>query len=218
MKSVTVLLGDDQPIFLAGIRGILSLNPSLEIVGEVHTAERLSALVKEYLPDLVISDASLPGADLSTTIRMLKQETLTVKFLLIAEEATEEPLFKFLEVGIDGYALKDDPPEILVQAVLAVIQGGMWISPMLIRHLITAAIPPCHSSCRQSSTLGMLSKREQEILRLLAMGMENCEIADTLCITKRTVQNHVSTVYQKLCVKGRSQAVLYAIKAGLVRY
>ncbi len=214
---VTVLLADDQPIFCVGIRGILSLNTCLKIVAEAHSTEQLLLLAREHLPDLMISDANLPLAELLEVLQTLKQEAPQTKVLLISEEANEDHLHKFLEIGIDGYALKEDPPEHLVQAVQIILQGGMWISPKLIRHMLTAVLPPCQSH-RQSISLNTLSRREQEILRLLAMGMENCEIADSLCITKRTVQNHVSTVYQKLCVKGRSQAILFAIKEGVVKH
>lgn len=215
--SVTVLLADDQPIFCAGIRGILSLNTCLQIVAEARSSQQLLMMAREHAPNLVISDANLPQAELFQALRTLKDEMPTTRVLLISEESSEELLYKFLDVGIDGYVLKEEPSELLVQAVQTILQGGMWISPRLIRHMLALAMPPCRSNNRQSISFNILSRREQEILRLIAMGMENCEIADTLCITKRTVQNHVSTVYQKLCLKSRSQAILYAIKEGIVK-
>lgn len=218
MDSVSVLLADDHPIFLEGIGTILAMIESVKIVGRAYSANQLLTLAKHYQPDLVISDAGMPLADMAQTIFALKEETPQTRIIVIAEEESEEYVLKLLGAGIDGYTLKEDSPEMLVQAVQTVLQGGMWISPKSIKQIVGTLLPSCPNGRSTQSTLQMLSKREQEVLRLLAMGMENCEIADALCITKRTVQNHVSTVYQKICVKSRSQAILYAIKQGLVKY
>jgi two-component system, NarL family, response regulator DegU len=218
MDSMNVLLADDHPIFLAGIKGILALDPSIHIVAEAHCAAQLLLLAEKYLPDLVISDAYMPRADTATVIQSLKEQWPGMKILIISESDEEEKVLKLLASGIDGYTLKEDSPELLLQAVREVMKGGMWLSPRLIKQFLGYLFVPCSELVADKTMSKILSKREQEVLKLVAMGLENCEIADSLCITKRTVQNHVSAVYQKLSIKSRSQAVLYAIRQGVVKH
>ena len=148
----------------------------------------------------------------------LKERWPQIKILILSNICGEEEVLRYLASGIDGYALKEDHPELLFQAIREVMKGGVWLSPRLIKQILGYLFTPCFVPMIDKTASQILSRREQEILKYIAMGLENDEIADILCITKRTVQNHVSSIYQKLSIKNRSQAVLYAIRQGLVKH
>jgi DNA-binding NarL/FixJ family response regulator len=216
VDCINVLIADDHPIFLSGIRGILARNASIRIVAEANSAEQMLAQVEMQSPHLIISDAHMPPADMATTVCTIKGQFSDIHILMISAYDNDERLFGLLNAGISGYMLKEDTPELLLQAIREIEQGGMWFSPRLLRRVLIPVFTQRHISAADNAIVSTLSKREQEVLALVSKGLENWEIADQLCITKRTVQNHVSTIYQKLCVKSRSQAVLYAIRKGLV--
>ncbi len=216
MDCIRVLIADDHPIFLSGIRAILAHNAAVQVVAEANSAEQLLAQAEIQLPDLIISDAHMPPADMASAVCMIKARFPDIHILMISAYDNDERLFSLLNAGISGYMLKEDTPDLLLQAVQAIEQGGMWFSPRLMKRVLVPVFTQRHISTADNAIVGTLSKREQEVLALLSRGLENWEIADQLCITKRTVQNHVSTIYQKLCIKSRSQAVLYAIREGLV--
>lgn len=216
MDCINVLIADDHPIFLSGIKGVLAQNPSIHIVAEASSAGRMLAQVGMQLPHLIISDAHMPPDDMTTTVCTIKAQFPDIHFLIISAYDSDEQLFRFLNAGINGYILKEDAPELLLQAIQAIEQGGMWFSPRLMKRVLIPVFTQRHMHTSNDAIVDTLSKREREVLALISKGLENWEIADQLCITKRTVQNHVSTIYQKLYIKSRSQAVLYAIRQGLV--
>ncbi len=218
MECINVLLADNHPIFLAGIRGILAHDPSIHVVAETQCTTQLLPLAEKFLPDLIICGAFTPPATSTTTIQTLKEQRPEIKILIISEIDEKEIVLQFLALSIDGYILKEDDPNLLLQAIQEVMKDGIWLSPRLIKQLLGCLFTPYTTSITEMILPPVLSKREMEVLRLVAMGFENNEIANTLCITKRTVQNHVSAIYQKLNIKSRSQAVLYAIRQGMVKY
>src|SRR6266436_6212306 len=172
MDSVNVLLANDHPIFLAGLKGILALDPSIHIIAEAHCAAQLVLLTEKYLPDLLISDACMPHADLATITHRLKEQWPRMKILIISESDEEEKVLKLLASGIDGYTLKEDSSELLLQAVREVMNGGLWLSPRLIKQLLSHLFVPCSQSITDKTISKVLSKREQEVLRLVATGLE----------------------------------------------
>lgn len=218
MNHINVLLADDHPIFLKGIREILTKDPSIHIVAETHCATQLLSIVEKFRPDLVICDASMPPTDMRAVIQTLKMQWPETRTLIISEIDEEEKILEFLSLGIDGYMLKKDNPDLLFLAVKEVMAGGVWLSPRLIKQLLGCLFTPFAISITGKMASKLLSRREREVLKLVATGLENDKIADRLCITKRTVQNHVSIIYKKLNITSRSHLFFYALQQGILSH
>jgi two-component system response regulator DegU len=163
---------------------------------------------------VLVLDVNLPGLDGVEVTRRLRDEGATTAILVLTVHDDRGTVFGLLESGATGYVLKDEALETLADAVRAVARGESWLSPSVARQVVHRAIRESPSSPEPEPF--PLTPRETEVLYLLAQGLDNAAIAERLVVTKRTVQNHVSSIYGKLNVDSRTQAALYAIRQGLV--
>jgi len=209
----TVVIIDDHPIVRAGMRAILDSAGDIDILGEgVNGADALR-LVNEHDPDVLALDVSLPDMNGVAVTRTLRQQGARTAILILTVHNDPQTIFGLLESGAVGYVLKDEALETLVNAVRAAARGETWLSPAVASQVVRRAVAGSASDATEA--LSALTPREVEVLRLIARGLDNTAIAQELCLTKRTVQNHISNIYGKLGVASRAEAVLLAIRNGL---
>jgi DNA-binding NarL/FixJ family response regulator len=213
MSRIRVLIADDQPLARAGFKAVLEATRTIEVVAEAENGEQAVDLVRRHDPDLVLMDIRMPGMDgIEATRRMPRQ-----KVLILTTFGLDEYIIEALRAGASGFLLKDAPVDELVRAVRAVAAGDAQLSPAVTKRLLEqvarrlpAAMP------RDTGSLAELTAREREVLRLMAVGMSNAEIAAALIVSEPTVKTHVSSVLQKLGLRDRVQAVIYAYENGLI--
>lgn len=224
MSSIRVLVADDHPIVRAGIRGVLSGETDLLLVGEVGHGAEIAAAVTNTSPDVLVLDLNMPGLpDPAALTSRLKQTHPHLKILVLSAHDEEELIVGLLEAGASGYALKDEMEQTLVHALRQVARGSSWftqkVAEVLARRLV-GADESLEAELRARDPSGphaVLTPREVEILALIGSGASNPEIAAHLNISERTVRAHATHIYTKLALRGRTDAVLYAIRHGLVR-
>jgi NarL family two-component system response regulator LiaR len=204
-----VVIVDDHAVVRRGLRAFLELQPDIEVVGEAAdgaTAEQISASVR---PDLVLMDLVMPGSDGIATIRRLRAAHPGTAVLVLTSYVDDVHVFAALEAGAAGYLLKDVQPDELVRAIRQVRQGGTALHPKVASRLVQHTAQP--------SSFTDFTPRERDVLRLLAEGFANKEIAHRLSVSEKTVKTHVSNILQKLGVADRTQAALLAVRRGLVQ-
>lgn len=207
---VTVVLIDDHPIVRAGMRAILDAADDVAVVGEGASGADALSLTEQHRPDVLVLDVNLPDiSGLEVTRRLRARQTQTA-ILVLTAHADPSLVMGLLESGAIGYVLKDEALETLLSAIRAAAAGQSWLSPPIARQVIKRAVGQ-----PASSPIDELTPRELDVLRLLAQGLDNATIARRLCVTTRTVQNHVSVIYSKLGVTSRTEAALCAIRSGL---
>ncbi len=212
---VRVLIVDDHAFFRAGVRSVLTEH-GFEVVGEAGDAEAGVALAARRSPDAILMDLNMPGASGVEATRRLAADGITAPVVVLTVSATEEDLLAALEAGAAGYLLKSAPPGEIVGSIRAAIAGEAPLSPRVARHLVerTRARPgrvEPHSGVEQE-----LSEREVDVLRLLADGLDNTQIAQELHLSPATVKRHVSAILTKLGVTNRVQAAIHGVQLGLV--
>lgn len=210
-ESIRVLIADDHPVVRAGIKTMIEKEPDLSVVGEIAAGDRVETLTLQWRPDVLVLDVNMPGLDPVAATRSLKKHRPTLNILVLTAYDDDAYVTGLLSAGATGYLLKEEALDTLVAAVRAVARGDSWLSQRVAGRLARKAITPS-----QAAPAGPLTSREREVLRLLALGLSNDGIADRLYIAKRTVQNHVSNIYSKLDLDSRAEAVLYAIRHGIV--
>ena len=211
----TVVVVDDHPVVRAGMRALLESARDLNVLAEGSTGAQALELVVRHRPDVLVLDVNLPDLSGLEVARRLQTRGDTPAILILSVRDDRETIFELLESGAAGYVLKDEAPERLVRAVRVVARGESWLSPSVARQVIDRAVTP--KGAPSEEVLEPLTPRENEVLSLLAQGLDNAAIAERLVVTKRTVQNHVSTIYSKLGVSSRTQAALYALRHGLAQ-
>ncbi len=210
-KPVRVLIADDHPLVRAGIKTMIEKEHDLCVVGEIATGDRVETLTRQWRPDVLLLDVNMPGLDPVAATRSLKKHRPALNILVLTAYDDDAYVTGLLSAGATGYLLKEEALDTLVAAIRAVAKGDSWLSQRVAGRLARKAIAPSHATPAEP-----LTSREREVLRLLALGLSNDRIADRLCIAKRTVQNHVSNTYGKLDLDSRAEAVLYAIRHGIV--
>ncbi len=209
----TVVIVDDHPIVRAGMRTVLSAARDITIVAEGATGADALRLVAEHQPDVLVLDVNLPDVNGIEITRRLRAQNVSAAILVLTVHHDRQTVLGILEAGARGYVLKDDALETLTAAVRTVASGECWLSTSVARQVVERVT---HPPGRALPSLP-LTPREIEILCLLAQGLDNARIAQQLVITTRTVQNAVSTIYNKLGVTSRTEAALVAIRHGLVQ-
>lgn len=214
-RRIRVLLADDQALMRAGFRMILAGEPDLEVVGEAADGAQAIALTAQHHPDVVLMDVQMPGTDgLAATGRITAESPCAV--IILSTFDREDYLFAALQAGACGFLLKNASPEDLVQAVRIVARGDAMLAPELTRRLLdrfTGRAGPV----QRPDLLDRLTDREGDVLRLLATGASNAEIAAQLYVGEATVKTHVSRILAKLGLRDRIQAVVFAYETGVVR-
>jgi DNA-binding NarL/FixJ family response regulator len=212
MKRIRVLVADDQAMMRAGFRMILEAQPDIEVVGEASDGVQAVEAAARLRPDVVLMDIRMPRLDGVEATRRLAGH----KVLILTTFGLDEYIVDTLRAGASGFLLKDAPPEELVKAVRVVAAGDALLSPAVTRRLLDRVVPRLDRPERESpAALSELTDREREVLRLLAQGLSNREIADRLVVGEATVKTHVSHVLMKLGLRDRVQAVVLAYEVGL---
>ncbi|MFW6640971.1 LuxR C-terminal-related transcriptional regulator [Nocardiopsis algeriensis] len=217
--SATVLLVDDQPLVRAGFRMILESAPHLSVVGELSDARRAPAEAASLLPDVVLLGVH---ADSAAGLRAVREITgrprspgHRARVVVLSNSDRDEHLAEALRAGASGFLLKDMRPGELVSAVETVARGGCVVSPQLLGRLLERLAPLLPPA--EARPPGPLTERENEVLRLVARGWSNAEIAEHLVLGETTVKSHVGRILTKLGLRDRVQAVVHAYESGLVR-
>jgi two-component system, NarL family, response regulator LiaR len=210
-SPIRVLIADDHAILRKGIRALLGTEPDIEVVGETADGLETVAQAKTLGPDVILMDLVMPKMDGIEATRQITAEQPGVRILVLTSFAADDKVFPAIKAGALGYILKDSGPAELVQAIHQVYRGQPSLEPSVALKMLQEL---SHSPERPP-TPDPLSEREMEVLRLLAQGKSNREIAEQLVITELTVRTHVSNILGKLHLASRTQAALYALKEGL---
>lgn len=211
--TIRILIADDEELVRTGLQMILRAEASLEVVGEARDGEEAVVLAKRLQPDVVLMDIRMPRLDgLEATRRIRESDGPRVVVLTTFD--LDEHVFRALRAGASGFLLKDTPATQLIAAIRAVAAGDALLSPSVTRRLIEAFIGRPEVSVR--GRLDELTPREEEVLRLMARGLSNAEIAVELTVGEATIKTHVARVLSKLGVRDRVQAVVAAYEGGMV--
>jgi len=213
---ISILLADDQALFREALRNLISLQADLEVVGEAADGEEALKLAKELRPDVVLMDLQMPGMSGVEATRRLQSDQCACRVIALTTFGDDQYVFDCLRAGAVGYLLKDVPSENLFAAIRAAARGESFLQPSVTSRVLAEFTRLSGQSPPASAGLiEPLSDRECEILRLIARGSSNREIADALFITEGTVKNHITNILSKLDVRDRTQAALKARELGV---
>ena len=215
--SIRVLICDDQPLVRAGFRTILGSKGDIEVVGEAENGADAVTLAERRRPDVILMDIRMPVLDGVEATRRLVAAGTSARILVLTSFDLDEYVHAAIRAGASGFLLKDVTPAKLLEAIRVVAGGDALLAPSVTRRLLerfATTLPPGEDS---SDALAELTSRETEVLRLLAGGMSNAEIASELVVSEATVKTHISSVLRKLGLRDRVQAVIVAYESGLVK-
>lgn len=213
---IRVLLVDDQAMVRAGLRMVLSAETDVEVVGEASDGAEALRLVARHTPDVVLLDVRMPGMDGLEAARRMSQDAGGPGILMLTTFDEHEIVDEALSTGVAGFLLKASSPEQLVDAVRAVAAGSGVLDPAITRHVIDRFATAPRVDPGAAATLADLSPREVDVLKLVAAGRSNAEIASILFLGEATVKTHVSRMLLKLGLRDRVQAVAFAYESGLL--
>jgi DNA-binding NarL/FixJ family response regulator len=215
---IRVVVVDDQRIVRAGCRALLAAEDDVEVVGEADSGTTAQEVVRATSPDVVLMDIRMPDMDgLDATRAILADPAMAgVRVVMLTTFEIDDYVFEALRAGASGFLLKDADPDDLVRAVRVVARGESLLSPAVTRRLIARFVAQPGRGAAAPSSLAVLTDREREVLGLIATGLSNDEVAETLVISRGTVRTHVNRVMMKLAARDRAQLVVMAYEAGLV--
>ncbi|MFQ6013859.1 MAG: response regulator [Anaerolineae bacterium] len=215
MSKIRVLLVDDHAIVRAGLRMLLQAQPDVEIVGEAGKGTEAIQMVRELRPDVVLMDITMPDMDGFQATRKIKALEPETAVLALTIHEGEEYFFEMLNAGASGYVPKKAAPTELVSAIRVVHRGDVFLYPPLAKALVSDYLRRVESGKERESYDG-LTKRQRQVVKLIARGCRNQEIADLLVISVKTVERHRENIYRKLNLHSRVELVKYAIQKGLI--
>jgi len=207
MGKIRILLADDHPLVRSGIRATLEGEKGVKLVGEATDGHEAQALCAELAPDLLLLDLSMPGPSPLETIRFVRERCPNTRVLILTAYDDDTYVRGLMGNGVDGYLLKDEATEALIQAILAVVQGGTWFSRGVVQKFFEAP------EARDRSALAF-TRREQEMLSGIARGWDNRRIAAEFDLAEQTVRNYISRIYDKLGLHSRAEVVVWARQQG----
>jgi NarL family two-component system response regulator LiaR len=214
MEKISVLIVDDHTLFRRGVRKMLEAEEDMQVVGEASTGREALQITREQMPDVVLMDIQMPDMDGIEATRIMHSEMPHVGIVFVTMYENDEYVFRGIQAGGRGYILKDADPETMLRAIRAVSNGESLLGP-------TIALKVMHRFAgiekTPSSVVAQLTPRETEVLKLIAEGMSNKEIAARLLISEKTVKNHINNILSKLHLYDRTQATIYAIRTGIVK-
>jgi DNA-binding NarL/FixJ family response regulator len=210
-RPVRVLVADDQTLFRVGLVQLLADDPRVVVVGQAANGAEAVRMCEAIRPDVVVMDLNMPVMGGLEATRKIRAGNGSTQVLILASFAEDDSVVSALREGARGYVLKDSEVEAVVRAILAVQYGDQIISSTVAGRMLDRSASPARSGLHDR-----LTGREVEVLELIAQGVANKQIARRLGISDKTVRNHLSHIYQKLRISDRSQAVLYAMREGLV--
>jgi NarL family two-component system response regulator LiaR len=221
METINILIVDDHTLFRSGIRKMLEGETDMCVVGEAATGREALEQARKLMPDVILMDIKMPDSSGSgqaldgiEATRILHREMPHVGIIFCTVFDDDEFVFAGLKAGGSGYIVKDDDPETMLRAIRAVAHGESLLGPTIAQKVMRqfSALPG-----EQTPLMDDLTPREMEVLKLIADGLPNKEIAEVLVLSEKTVKNHINNIFSKLHVYDRSQAMLYAIRKGLVK-
>lgn len=208
-----VLIADDHPLFRAGMRALLEAMPDMEVVGVASSGDEVLALAERVQPDVVLMDLQMPGVGGIEATRRIVDACPSTAVLVVTMFEDDYSVFTAMRAGARGYVLKDADEEEVLRAISAAGHGEAIFSPAIARRLVDFFAAP-HADV-PSRAFPQLSQREREVLTLIAQGVNNAAIAERLCLSTKTVRNHISNIFSKLQVADRAEAIVRAREAGL---
>lgn len=212
MSMIRVIIADDHKMVREGLRRILEFDGEIQVIDEADNGEECIKKIRSSKPDIVLLDINMPVMNGIEALQEIRKKKLKTKVIILTVHNEIEYLLRAVDIGIDGYVLKDSDAHELIRAVTSVYEGDKFIQPSLIPLLNSKLI----ARDLDAERLEQLSKREIEVLKLVAVGMFNKEIGVELGISERTVKNHLSSIFKKIDSSDRTQAAVFAIRNGLV--
>jgi DNA-binding NarL/FixJ family response regulator len=213
-EIIRVAVVDDQRLFARGLSGLVELLPGVEVVGVAYNGEEAIALCRKEEPDVILMDISMPKMDGISATREIKALLPRAAVIILTGHEEDEHVFEGIKAGAQGYLLKDSEPEDLSRAIRTVYAGDTIIAPDLAQKMLTT-----FEGGRPGGSAHLappLTERELEVIKALAQGMSDRQIARSLGISEKTVRNHTSNIYRKLHIFDRTQAVIYAVREGVI--
>jgi NarL family two-component system response regulator LiaR len=210
-NQIRILIVDDHAVVRKGIKALLATETDLEVIGEGEDGSEAVVLYFQLQPDLLLLDLLMPKVTGIEAIQQIKIKDPTAKILVLTSFAADDQVFPAIKAGALGYLLKDTDPEELIRAIHQVHQGESFLSPSIARKVLEEVFHPSEKPLSSDP----LTKREVEVLQVLAKGRSNREIGQELSITEATVRTHVSNILGKLHLASRTEAALFAIKEGM---
>jgi DNA-binding NarL/FixJ family response regulator len=212
-KPINVMIADDHSMVREGIKQILELDGDIKVNAEAGSGKECIDILDENRTDVLLLDINMPNMNGLQVLQYLREKKSNVKVLILTIHNEVEYLVRAVEIGVNGYVLKDSDSSVLKKAIFTVDRGETFIQPEL-TPLLKKRLEDKNTSSKKFDDI--LTRREVEVLKLLAEGLFNKEIAYTLSISEKTVKNHVSNIFKKINVSDRTQAAVYAIKNNLV--
>ncbi len=210
---INVVIVDDHKMVREGIRQLLEFDGKIKVVGEADNGLECLELLNSYVPDVLLLDINMPGMNGLEVLKSIRKNKIIVKVIILTVHNEIEYLMNAVDLNIDGYILKDSESEILKNAIFTVYNGENYIQEELIPMLNSKMI----NRDNEKEKLKKLTKREIDVLKAIAAGLLNKEIATNLGISERTVKNHISNIFKKIDVADRTQAAVFAIKNNIVK-
>jgi len=217
MDKIKIIIADDHAVVREGTRALLEKEEDMEVVGEAGDGEEALRIIEKKHPDVAILDISMPKLSGIEVTRRIKPLFPSLAILILTAYDNDEYVFALLEAGAAGYLLKDVPGREIVDAVRSVHSGESVLHPSIARKVIQRAILGTAKASEGKSEIE-LSDREKEVLKMAARGMSNKDIADNLCISIRTVQGHINSIFHKLGVGSRTEAIFQSVKKGWLSF
>ena len=217
--TIRVLLCDDQALVRSGFRMILEARPDLQVVGEAEDGAQAVSLARQTQPDVILMDVRMPHLDGVEATRQIVAAGSPARILVLTTYDLDEYVYAAIRAGASGFLLKDVQPAQLAEAIRVIAAGDALLAPSVTRRLLgqfARTLPGPRASRASPASLSALTERETEVLRLLAAGLSNAELAGRLYISEATVKSHVSSLLRKLGLRDRVQAVILAYDTGLV--
>jgi DNA-binding NarL/FixJ family response regulator len=210
--AIRVLIADDHPIVRSGVRGELARHADIEVIGEATNGDEAVQHVEVHQPDVLLLDIQMPGMKATEVIRRTKRLSRPVRVLVLTAYGDVENVHDMLGAGAAGYLMKDEAPEVIADAVRAVATGRTWLSNEVLQTLTQYGDVEV-----QRPVYANLSEREVQVLTLVALGSSNAQTATALDISEGTIRNHLNSIYDKLGVHTRAEAVVWAWQHGMAR-
>lgn len=213
MKSnkILVMIADDHSLMREGLKQILELEEGIAVIAQAGNGEEVIQKAQEYKPDVILMDINMPKMNGIEALRRLKDIGLDSKIIMLTIHDDREYLYETIKIGANGYVLKDADSDTLIKAIFDVFKGKSYIQPS-ISELLVNEINPSGSKSIESKQIDSLTRREYEVLVLIAEGLNNREIAERLFISEKTVKNHVSNIFKKIGVSDRVQAAIFTYR------
>ncbi len=214
MKKIRVMIADDHSIVREGLKQLIEMEQDFQVVGQVENGLQVISKIDEFMPDVLLLDINMPGMNGLQTIKKLKEIGNEIKIIILTMHEDRQYLMEAMQMGAAGYMLKDTDAESLYEAIRNASKGEPYIQQKLAKELIFEMNNPKKENQKFENEL---TTRESEVLELIAEGMNNREIGESLKISEKTVKNHVSSIFRKLNFYDRTQAAVYVYKNNLKR-